>query len=332
MKFLSKVVSMSLFYCLNAVGQVKPTADISVQSRYLQVANTKKLIQDNITIRASVDLNGHFEIHSLLQTGDSYSLGFNNMYNIKTDATSNLSEVMQMHLKQIYIKKYFNQKKSELNIGAINPESQIDSSLNLSPIGWIDGLRFKQNSDIGEISYTIGQIQPLKPDINNRFDQFKMNFIEISLKKSIFEKLMIQARLQSLNNNQFASVSVNSDLMKVLSKLIKTTADLQYDIRNSSFRYSIGVRDLINSLSEKKSEINVSLDYEYISKDFSKDMQLITSSMNCSFKGHALLIKTSLPISKKAGLNFFTNIRFGSDINQLRIESGLSKSLFKTKK
>lgn len=332
MNIFISIVLLSSFYSVAAISQVTSSTDISAQSRYLQVSSTKKAVQENITIRASIDYNGHFEIHSLLQTGDTYSLGFNPVYNIKNNEMATASDAMQLHLKQIYLKKYLNHKKSEMALGVINPESQIDSSLNLSPIGWIDGLRFKQKNDFGEINYTIGQIQPLEPNVTNRFDNFKMNFIEISLKKSVFEKLLVQARLQSFNSNQFASVSINTDLFHVLLKIIKTTADLQYDLNNQSFRYSIGVRDLINSFSQRKSNLNVSLDYEYISKDFSKDVQLLSSSMNSSFKGHAFVLKTTLLLSKKEGLNFFTNIRIGSDINQLRIESGLSKSIFKPRK
>lgn len=330
MKFLNLILSFFLFYSTTVKSQITPKADVSLQSRYLQVSDTKMNIQDNITIRASIDYNGHFEIHSLIQTGSAYGIGFNNIYNIKTNEIT--SDISQLYLKQIYLKKYLNQKNYEIAIGAINPESQIDSTLNLSPIGWIDGLRFKNKTAIGEIWYTLGHVQPLEPDVTDRFDNFKMNFIEISLKRSVFEKLLIEARIQSLNNNHFTSISANTDLVHVFSKIIKTSLDFEYDLNNKSLRYSIGMHDLINSFSQIKSNINVSIDYEYISKDFSKDLQLLSRSMDASFKGHAVILKTNLPISKKSGLNFFTNIRIGSNTNQLRVESGLSKSIFKSKK
>ena len=50
------------------------------QDRYLGVGSTKEVLQDNLTIRATVDFNGVIEIHSLVQTGNTYNSGYNNLY------------------------------------------------------------------------------------------------------------------------------------------------------------------------------------------------------------------------------------------------------------
>lgn len=311
------------------VPKTKYNVDISTQARYLGISNTKSFAQDNITIRASIDFKGQLEVHSLIQTGNTYSLGFNNVYDLKKSQLSPIEEMTRVHFKQIYLKKYLENKTVALSAGALDTGSSIQLANAFSATGWIDGGRITADTSIGQIAYTVGQIVPTEPDVYKRFDNYAVNFLEITLKKSIFEKLMAEVSAQNFEKQAYVGLALKSDITLAIQNILHVTADAKWDIENQGVKTSIGAQDILNTLINKKTDIKLSVDYEYISKQFNTKMSSLSSAINSGYTGGAVVTKVQFPISKKIGLNGFTNVRLGNSHESFRIESGLSKTVFK---
>lgn len=298
------------------------------QARYFQISDKKKLAQYNLTLKASVDINGFVTIHSMVQTGNSYNVGFNNIYNVNSEE---FNKEHKLYLKRLYLEKALLGGDLNIQAGAMGTRGSIANTNKFSNIGWIDGARVGVKTKLGNVVVTAGQIQSGEANMMTRAANADLNYFEIALTTELMDKLLLEAGVEILEGETFASVATNYDIEVAAGRVLKLMADAKVQTDNGAFKVGAGVKDVISLISGKKSAVKLSVNYEYVHGDFAQGMNVLANGMHMGYTGGAVVLKSSFPISKKYGVTGFTNVRVGNEKSDMRVEVGVKKVLFNKK-
>ncbi len=298
------------------------------QERYLGIGSTKEIIQDNITIKATVDLHGVVEIHSLVQTGNSYTVGYNNLYDLKTQTMGTFNGITQLYLKQIYLKKAMDEGKIVVSAGALDTGNSIAQANALSNLGWVDGVRAELTTAIGNMTLNAGQIKSADPSVFDRANDFSVNYFEITLKRKVFNKILAEVGVQRFEDKNYIEAATKTDLEVAAGRVLHLAGDAKVELENGAYKVAAGLQDILSLFHSKINVVKLSVNYEYVSSKFDTDMKKLNGPMHTGYTGGAVVTTAQFPISKAYGVNGFTNLRVGSDKSDFRTEIGVNKTLF----
>jgi hypothetical protein len=304
------------------------TFSAETQDRFLLTGTTRESLQDNLTLRATVDLNGVIEIHSLVQTGNTYNLAYNTAYDLKSDSFPSLDKATQLYVKQLYFKKMMASGHLALSAGAMDTGDSIALANAMSSIGWIDGAKAQLTSSLGTMTLTAGHIKASDPNAFNRFHDFTVNYIEVTFKRQVLEDLLAEVGAERYEGKNYLEAATKYDLEIAANKVLHLAGEAKIETDNGAFKVAGGVQDILSLFSSHTSQIKLSVNYEYVSKSYSTDMRGLSTAIHTGYTGGAVVTSVQYPISKRFGLSGFTNVRVGNSASDLRIETGFKKSIF----
>ncbi len=306
---------------------ISSSLNITNQNRYADTGFNKNNLQSNLTIKGSVDLNGFVEIDAIIQSGN-YNTGYNTIYNMTAGEFNKLDAATQIYLKKLYLKKVMLNGNLTASLGAMDNRNGISQTNSLSSAGWVDGARVELKTAVGLITMTAGQIKSSEPNSIDRIKNLNINYFELTMTRQIFDKLLIEGGLEFLNGKPLIEAASKYDIETATGKIIKLVADVNLDAKTGSTKFGVGIQDIISIFRTKPSPVKLAVNYEYISSKYNPEMNKLNNSMHTGYTGGAVVTSVQYPISKKLGINGFTNVRIGNQNSDFRFESGIVKTLF----
>jgi hypothetical protein len=243
-----KVLLVSLvtlfFSCGQLFAQTVTGTDISVDGRY-DNKNGNELGQARVKIGFVVDAFGVAEIVGLVGTGGAYNGEW------ITVAPGESATASTLAFRNLYLRKVFGTKtKVTLEAGALNGGTVVGAG-GLVSSGWVDGIRVKVNTKIGDIKVVAGSLGDFKT--SNSFDRkFDGNFLEIEISKKMFDQLTVQAAYENHNDEDFARAEAQYDLKILGDKVIKLFGKALYSFDQDVANYDVGVElDVLKTITSK---------------------------------------------------------------------------------
>ncbi len=298
------------------------------QDRLMEAGTTKRFIQSNITLKGSIDLNGIIQINTIVQTGNTFNVGYNNIYDTKKNEFSTFGADTKLYLKKLNLKTKFMDGNATLSAGAMDTRTSIAQTNSLSSVGWVDGARADIKTDIGMMTITAGDINAAQPSMLDRVKNENLNYFEITLSRKMFDKMLFEGGVESLEGKTFIESASKYDIEIAANKVIKLVADAKLETDNGAIKVGVGVQDILSLISKRISDVKLSVNYEYVSKDFSSSMNKLANTMHTGYTGGAVVGMLQYPVSKKYGITGYTNVRVGNDAADFRLETGFAKTIF----
>lgn len=225
-------------------AQTLSGADVSVDGRYFD-KNDTELGQVRVKIGFVIDAFGVAEIVGLAGTGSTYSSEWSNV------APSDKAVAPTLAFRHLYLRKVFGTKnKVTLEAGALNASSVVGAG-GVPSSGWVDGLRVKVNTSLGDLKIVAGSLGDFKTA--NAFDRkFNGNFVEIEISKKLFDQLTVQAAYENHNDENFARTEAQYDLRILGDKIIKLVGKALYSFDQNAVNYDIGAEvDVLKTILNK---------------------------------------------------------------------------------
>lgn len=215
--------------------------DFSLDQRYSKDDNRERL-QSRVRIGFIFGAGG-VEIVGLATTGETFESEWATYYNSNgSKGGSNLA------FRNLYIRKA--NEKYSIEAGALSPEPIIGAA-GSNPNGWVDGVRVKVNTKVGEFKVVAGSLGSF--DQPNMFQRnFDLNFMEIEVTKEFFDKLMTTTAVERYNGDFYLRESVELDLDILGENLIKVFGSALVDFERNAATYEIGAEfDVLKTLFNK---------------------------------------------------------------------------------
>lgn len=302
---------------------------ITNQNRFMGDGVNKRFLQSNLTIKGSIDLNGLVQIHTLIQSGNNYSVGFNNIYNFNSNEFLNLDVATQMHIKRLYLKKSMMKGKLSISAGAMDTRNTISQANALSVVGWIDGARAELNTKLGTMMLTTGQINAATIGVIDRVQSpSNLNYFEITMSKKVFENLLVEGGVETYKDNTYIQAASKFDIEVATNKVIKLVGDAKFQTNTNGLKFGAGIQDILSLFSNKISDVKLAVNYEYVSPKFNADMHKLANTMHTGYTGGVMIATAQYPIYKKYGITGVTSLRIGNQTSDFRLESGIAKTIF----
>lgn len=315
--FLATLLLMST----TAFAQQLTDYNIIVDTRANTLTETDvQKLQGRVRMGFTVDMYGVVEIVGLASSGQS----FNNDWNT-ISSNNNSNDHVNLAFRNLYLRKVMG--KVTVEGGALSNEPVVGSA-GLNPTGWVDGVRVKVNTKVGDFKVVAGSLGDFKqPDAFQR--KFQGNFIEIEMDHKIFENLLSQTAVEHLNGDTYVRERLNLDLKILGDKVIKMFGDTLYDVERKAFNYEVGAEfDLLKTIMNKYDH---RLDFKvYYSNLDSRipDRNLMTPSYYTY--GPRITMQIGGKIDKAGNINWYTRAVLGKDGNN-RYDAGISIKLGKKK-
>jgi len=292
------------------------------QTRYFQInkedmSKTKKLSQYNVTLKGTVDINGKIEIHGLVQTGEGYNKGFNSILNGTKSVTDK-----DLAFKRLFLKKQFNDNKLALELGSYGPRKSIANSSKLSNTGWIDGGRATVKTKDGEVTITIGQLDPDEANAFKRMNNFNLKYFEMAVSSKMAKNLLVEAGVEVFDGKMFLNTATKYQIETMAGDAINIFADAVVAQGSNGGKFGVGVDNLF-ALVTSNPKIKLSAQYEYTSKGMGRRAD-ITNTIHAGYRGHAAILKASYELDN--GISLFGQARFTPAANGNRYILGAKKS------
>lgn len=286
--------------------------NIIVDSRGDQLPSTDvSRLQGRVRIGFTISAGGIVDIVGLASTGPS----FNNDWS--TVATTNgTKDEVTLAFRNIYLRKVIGNVTAEA--GALNPEPTVGSA-GLAPSGWMDGVRVKVNTKIGDIKVVAGSLGDFKnPNAFSR--EFKGNFVEIELDHKLFENVLTQTAVEHYNGDTYIREDVKIDLKILGGKVFKIFADALYDIERNSYNYEVGSEfDLLKTIVNKYDHrLDFKVYYSNINQNIPDRNNTITAFYTY---GPRVTMQLGGKLDKAGNLNWYVRSAFGA---QNRYDVGVS--------
>ncbi len=268
-------------------------------------------LQGRIRIGFTISAAGIVDIVGLASTGPA----FNNDW--ATLATSNgTKDEVTLAFRNIYLRKVIGNVTAEA--GALNPEPTVGSA-GLAPSGWLDGVRVKVNTKIGDFKVVAGSLGDFKTP-NAFAREFKGNFIEIEMDHKFFENVLTQTAFENYNGDAYIREDVKIDLKVFGDKVFKIFADALYDIERKAYSYEIGSEfDLLKTLINKYDHrLDFKIYYSNINENIPNRNNMITAFYTY---GPRLSLQVGGKLDHKGDISWFARSSFGA---QNRYDVGIN--------
>ena len=296
---------------LNSFAQVNDF-NILVDSRGDQMPATDVTrLQGRIRIGFTISAGGIVDIVGLASTGP----GFNNDW--ATVATTNgTKDELTLAFRNIYLRKVIGAVTAEA--GALNPEPTVGSG-GLAPSGWMDGIRVRVNTKIGDIKVVAGSLGDFKTP-NAFAREFKGNFLEIEMDHKLFENVLTQTAVEHFNGDIYLRENLKIDLKILGDKVFKVFADALYDIERNSFSYELGTEfDVLKTLVYKYDH---RLDFKVYFSNVNENIPNRNNTITAFYTyGPRLSVQVGGKLDHKGDVNWFARGSFGA---QNRYDVGVS--------
>ena len=233
----------ALIFSFSAMAQIKDYS-ILLDSRGDQLPSKDiTRLQGRIRMGFVIDAAGMVEIVGLATTGSA----FNNDWSTLS-TSSGQTEDVNLAFRNLYLRKVMGKITAEA--GALSPEPTVASN-GLAPSGWIDGVRVKASTQIGDFKVVAGSLGDFKTA--NAFNrQFKGNFIEIEVDHKFFSSLVTQTAVEVYNGDAYVREDLKLDLKIVGDKMFKLFADGLYDVQRNAMSYELGADvDVLKTITDK---------------------------------------------------------------------------------
>ena len=238
------IAALGILVSLSSHAQIViKDAAINVDSRGdVLTASDVQRLQEKIRIGFTIDAGGIVEIVGLASTGATY----NDWIAVKSSngQTGNLD----LAFRNIYLRKTMGKITAEA--GALTPVATVGSA-GLPSAGWIDGIRVKANTQIGNFKVTAGSLGSFA--VPNAFARtFDANFVEIEMEKKVFEKILTQTAVESFKGDLYVREDMQVELKVFGDKVFKLFADALYDVERNAYNYDLGLDiDVLKNIVQK---------------------------------------------------------------------------------
>lgn len=319
---MKKLIALVMLFSLNAFSQQITDYNIIIDSRgnTLTEADIQKL-QGRIRIGFVVDMYGVVEIVGLASSGQS----FNNDWTT-ISSSNNSNDHVNLAFRNIYLRKVMG--RTTVEAGALNPEPGVGAA-GLAPSGWVDGVRVKVNTKIGDFKVVAGSLGDFKqPDAFQR--KFHGNFFEVEMDHKIFENLLSQTAVEHYNGDLYLRQKLTLDLKILGDKVIKVFGDALYDVERQAYNYEVGAElDVLKTIFNKyEHRLDMKVYYSNLDSRI-PDRNQMTSAYYTY--GPRYTVQIGGKIDKAGNINWFTRAAIGSNGNN-RYDAGISIKLGKKKK
>jgi len=257
-KLLISLAISTLSFSALAQIQVKD-ATINIDSRGDRLPTTDVTrLQERVRIGFTIDVNGLVEIVGLAATGAAY----NNDW-ATVSSNNNTKDNVQLAFRNLYLRKVMG--NVTLEAGALTPTVSIGAA-GLAPSGWMDGVRVKAHSSIGDFKVTAGSLGDFKQP--NAFERkFQGNFIEIEMERKVFDKIVTQTAADVYNGELNIREGVHVDMTALGDRVFKLFAEALYNVTKNAYNYEVGAEtDLLKDLVKKyEGRVTLKLYYSDVS-------------------------------------------------------------------
>lgn len=315
-------IAFVMLFSLKSLAQSITDYNIIVDTRRNTLTETDiQKLQGRVRMAFTIDTAGVVEIVGLVASGNSFSNDWTTV-----SSSNNSNDHVNLAFRNLYIRKVMGNVTVEG--GALNNEPVVGAA-GLAPSGWVDGIRVKVNTKIGNFKVVAGSLGDFKqPDAFQR--KFNGNFIEIEMDHKIFENLMSQTAVEHYNGDLYLRERLNLDLKVLGNKVIKVFADALFDVERKAFNYELGAEfDLLKVLVDKyEHRLDLKIYYSHLDSKI-PDRNSMTPAYYTY--GPRITMQIGGKIDKAGNINWFTRAAIGKDGNN-RYDAGISIKLGKKKK
>lgn len=249
------ILIMAFFLASLGWSQELTKVEVMLDNRLDSLAGDNK-DQGRIRIGFVIDMHGVVEIVGLLATGDSYK---NEWFSI-LPSSINANPQSLLAFRNIYLRKVFGDRAQyEVAVGALDGEPVVGSA-GLPPSGWVDGVKIKAATVLGNIKVVAGSLGDYKNPNAFRRD-FKGNFLEVELSRKIFNELVLSSSYRNLDQEDSATLGVKYNLKILGDKVIKLFGKALYSFSEDYINYDLGLEiDILKTILnkfEKRLELKV---------------------------------------------------------------------------
>lgn len=297
-------VVIGAFLSFSAFAQEKieikdPVVNIDSRADELHSTDVRR-IQERIRIGFTIDAAGVVEIVGLAATGSSFNSDW------ATVLSNGSKDKIELAFRNIYLRKTVGKFTAEA--GALAPVTTVGAA-GLAPSGWIDGVRLKAITKIGDFKITAGSLGSFKePNAFNR--KFDANFIEIEFDKVLFDKIMTQTAVESFNGSTYIREDIKVDIKVLGSKVFKLFADALYDVERNAMNYEIGTEfDVLKNIINKyDNRVGLKLYYSNINANIPSRSDQISAFYTY---GGRFTAQLGGKIDKGGNINWYTRAAIG---------------------
>lgn len=312
----------SLFLASSAFAQSLTDYNIVVDGRHDEITSTDvQRLQGRVRLGFVIDAAGIVEIVGLASTGNS----FNNDWTT-VSSNNNSNDHLNLTFRNLYLRKVIG--NTTVEAGALSPEPTVGSA-GLASSGWVDGLRVKVNTKVGDFKVVAGSLGDFKQP--NSFERkFQGNFIEIEMDHKVFENLLTQTAVEHYNGDLYLRENLTLDLKILTDKVFKVFASALYDTERNAMNYEVGAEfDLLKNITNKYDH---RLDFKVYYSNLDERIP-DRNSMTSAYYTYGPRITTQIggKIDKAGNINWYTRATFGADGNN-RFDVGIQVKIGKKKK
>ncbi len=314
-------IAFALMCSLNSYAQSITDYNIVVDTRGNTLTETDvQKLQGRVKIGFTIDAAGVVEIVGLTASGNSYS---NDWTTVRSSNNSN--DHVNLAFRNLYLRKVMG--KVTVEAGALNNEPIVGAA-GLAPAGWVDGIRVKVNTKVGDFKVVAGSLGDFKqPDAFQR--KFQGNFIEIEMDHKIFENLLSQTAVEHFNGDTYIRERLNLDLKILGDKVFKVFGDALYDVERKAFNYEVGAEfDVLKTIMNKYYH---RLDFKVYYSNLDSRIPDRNSMTPAYYTyGPRITMQIGGKIDRAGNINWYTRAVIGKDGNN-RYDAGITIKLGKKK-
>jgi hypothetical protein len=314
-------IAFALMCSLNSYAQSITDYNIVVDTRGNTLTETDvQKLQGRVKIGFTIDAAGVVEIVGLAASGNSYS---NDWTTVRSSNNSN--DHVNLAFRNLYLRKVMG--KVTVEAGALNNEPIVGAA-GLAPAGWVDGIRVKVNTKVGDFKVVAGSLGDFKqPDAFQR--KFQGNFIEIEMDHKIFENLLSQTAVEHFNGDTYIRERLNLDLKILGDKVFKVFGDALYDVERKAFNYEVGAEfDVLKTIMNKYDH---RLDFKVYYSNLDSRIPDRNSMTPAYYTyGPRITMQIGGKIDRAGNINWYTRAVIGKDGNN-RYDAGITIKLGKKK-
>lgn len=310
-----------LFLSLESFAQQVTDYNISIDTRGNQLTEGDvKRLQGRVRMGFVIDAFGVVEIVGLVASGQSFSNDWNTI-----SSNNNSEDHLNLAFRNIYLRKVIG--RTTIEAGALNNEPIVGAA-GQTPSGWLDGIRVKVNTKIGELKVVAGSLGDFnQPDAFQR--KFQGNFIEIEMDHKIFENLLSQTALEHFNGDTYIRENLKLDLKILGDRVFTLFAGALYDVERQAMNYELGAEfDLLKTITNKYDR---RLDMRiYYSNLDSRIPDRKSATPSYFTYGPRVTVQIGGKIDKAGNINWYTRASLGQN-GKSRYDAGIQIRLGKKK-
>lgn len=244
---------------------------LSADTRYDKIPENKaERLQERVKIGFTIDANGVVDIIGLATTGPSFN---NDWANVKTN--NHTEDKVNLAFRNLYVRKVIGDVSVEG--GAMSPEPTVGAA-GLAASGWMDGVRVKVNTQIGNIKVVAGSLGDFSnPNAFSR--KFKGNFLEIELDRQVFENLLSESAVEDYDGEAYVREKLTYNLHILGDRVIKIFGEALYDVERHGTTYELGSElDVLKTIAHKyENRLELKFYFSHIDHSLPNRSQTITS-------------------------------------------------------